>query len=98
VQLEIHDHLCERENQNSERRGTEMSKAAGQLSPNALINVVDLLAESRIRIDAMEQVLVKTNPVAYELYLGMLEDLKAHKKADVNRLLAQTLKSKPTEH
>ena len=47
--------------------GTEMSKAAGQPLPNVLIKVVDLLVESRIRIDAMEQVLVKTNPVAYDL-------------------------------
>jgi hypothetical protein len=74
-----------------------MSKAAGQPSPNALRKVVDLLVESRIRIDAMEQILVKTNPVAYELYLGMIEDLKAQKAADVNRLLTKTLKSKPTE-
>ena len=44
-----------------------MSKAAGQPLPNVLIKVVDLLVESRIRIDAMEQVLVKTNPVAYDL-------------------------------
>jgi len=44
-----------------------MSKAASQPLPNVLIKVVDLLVESRIRIDAMEQVLVKTNPVAYDL-------------------------------
>ena len=74
-----------------------MSKAAGQPLPNALSKVVDLLVESRIRIDAMEQILVKTNPVAYELYLGMIEDLKAQKAADVNRLLTKTPKSKPTE-
>jgi hypothetical protein len=89
VQPEIHDHLCERENQNPERRGTEMSKAAGQPLPNALIKVVDLLVESRIRIDAMEQILVKTNPVAYELYLGAIENLQTQKTAEVNRVLKQ---------
>jgi len=45
----------------------------------------------------MEQILVKTNSVAYELYLGMIENLRAHKAEEVNRVLTQTLKSKPTE-
>ena len=57
----------------------------------------ELLVESRIRIDAMEQILVKTNPVACELYFGMIKNLQARKSAEVNRLLTQTLKSKPTE-
>jgi hypothetical protein len=74
-----------------------MSKAAGQPLPNALSKVVDLLIESRIRIDAMEQILVKTNSVAYALYLGMIEDLQRQKEAEVNRVLAQTLESQPAE-
>ena len=74
-----------------------MSKVAGQPLPNALIKVVDLLVESRIRIDAMEQVLVKTNPVAYELYLGAIENLQVRKTVEVNRVLTQTLKSKPAK-
>ena len=74
-----------------------MSKTAGQPLPNALIKVVDLLVESRIRIDAMEQILVKTNAVAYELYLGTIENLQTQKAAEVTRILTQTLKSTPTE-
>jgi len=74
-----------------------MSKAAGQPLPNALSRVVDLLIESRIRIDAMEQVLVKTNPVAYELYLGTIENLQAQKTAEVKKLLTGRLKSKLSE-
>jgi hypothetical protein len=74
-----------------------MSKAAGQPLPNALSKVVDLLIESRIRINAMEQILVKTNSVAYALYLGMIEDLQRQKEAEVNRVLAQTLESQPAE-
>jgi hypothetical protein len=74
-------------------RETEMRKVAGQPLPNALIKVVDLLVESRIRIDAMEQILVKTNPVAYELYLGTIENLQAQKASEVTRLLSQTLES-----
>jgi hypothetical protein len=65
----------------------EMSKVAGQPSTNTLNRVVNLLIESRIRIDAMEQVLVKTNPVAYELYLGMIENLQAQKAAEVKKYL-----------
>ena len=74
-----------------------MSKTTGQPLPNVLTKVVDLLVESRIRIDAMEQILVKTNPVAYELYLGMTENLRAQKAAEVNRLLTQTIESRPIE-
>jgi uncharacterized membrane protein len=60
--------------------------------------VIDLLVESRIRIDAMKQILVKTNPVVQDVYLGMIENLRAHKAEEVNRALAQKLKSKPTGH
>ena len=74
-----------------------MSKAASEPLTNPLKEVVDLLVESRIRIDAMEQILVKTNPVVYELYLGAIENLQAQKTTDVNRVLTQTLQSKPTE-
>ena len=74
-----------------------MSKVAGRQSTNTLRRVVDLLVENRIRIDAMEQILVKTNPVAYELYLGTIDKLQAQKTGSVNRVLSQTLKSKPTE-
>jgi hypothetical protein len=68
-----------------------MSKTTGQPLANALSKVVDLLVESRIRIDAMEQILVKTNSVAYPLYLGAIEDLRDQTTAEVKRLLAQTL-------
>jgi hypothetical protein len=40
---------------------------------------------------------VKTNSVAYELYLGIINNLRAQKAEEVNRVLAQTLKSKSTE-
>ncbi len=73
-----------------------MSKIAGQPLP-ALIKIVDLLVENRIRIDAMEQILVKTNPVGYELYLGTIENLQTQKAAEVTRILTQTLKSRSTE-
>ena len=74
-----------------------MSKAAGQPLPNALKQIVDLLVESRIRIDAMEQILVKTNSVAYELYLGTIENLRAQKAAELKKVLTVRLKSKLSE-
>jgi len=74
-----------------------MSKAAGQQLPTALMRVVDLLVESQIRIDAMEQILVKTNPVAYDLYLGTIENLRAQKAAELKKVLTGRLKSKVSE-
>jgi hypothetical protein len=97
VQPEIPDLLRKRENQTEDRRGTEMSKVDGQPLPNALLRVVDLLVESQIRIDAMEQILVKTNPVAYELYLGTIENLRAQKAAELKKVLTVRLKSKLSE-
>jgi hypothetical protein len=74
-----------------------MSEAARQPLSNALTRVVDLLVESRIRIDAMEQILVKTNPVAYDLYLDTIEDLRAQKAAELKKVLTGRLKSKVSE-
>jgi hypothetical protein len=74
-----------------------MSKASGQPSTNTLSGVVVLLVEHRIKLDALEHVLKETNPVAHELYLGTIENLQAKKTTEVNRVLTQTLKSKPTE-
>jgi hypothetical protein len=74
-----------------------MIKETGQPSINTLIRIVNLLVENRIRIDAMEQILVKANPVAYKLYLGAIENLRARRTTEVNGVLAQTLKSKPAE-
>jgi hypothetical protein len=69
-----------------------MTKIADQPLPNALTKVVDLLVESRIRIDAMEEVLVKTNSVAYELYLSTIENLRAQKTAELRKVFAAGLK------
>ena len=74
-----------------------MSKVAGQKLPNALIKIVDLLVESRIRIDAIVQILVKTNPVAHELYLGAIKNLQAQKAAELKKILTVKLKSKLSE-
>ena len=74
-----------------------MSKAAGQPSTNALTRIVDLLVEQRIKLDALEHVLKETNPLAHELYLGTIENLRAKKGAEVNPVLTQTLESKLSE-
>ena len=77
-----------------------MSKAARQPSTNTLrrvVDLVDLLAEHRIKLDALEHVLKETNPLAHELYLGTIENLRARKGAEVNPVLTQTLESKLSE-
>jgi hypothetical protein len=71
-----------------------MSKAAGQPSTNSLSRVVDLLVEHRIKLDALEHVLKETNPLAHELYLGTIENLRAQKTAEWKTVLTARLKSK----
>jgi hypothetical protein len=71
-----------------DRKGTEMSRVTGQRLPNALVKVVDLLIEHRIRLDALEHVLKETNPLAHDLYLGTIENLRARKAAEVNQVLS----------
>jgi len=71
-----------------------MSKAAGQPSTNSLSRVVDLLVEHRIKLDALEHVLKETNPLAHELYLGTIENLRAQKTAELKTVLTARLKSK----
>ena len=80
-----------------DRKGTEMSKAAGQPSTNAFSRVVDLLVEHRIKLDALEHVLKETNPLAHEFYLGTIENLRAQKVAELKKALTLKLKSKLSE-
>jgi hypothetical protein len=65
-------------------KGTEVSRSPGQQSTNTLSSVVDLLVEYRIKLDALEYVLKETNPPAYELYRGTIENLHAQKASVVN--------------
>jgi hypothetical protein len=62
-----------------------MSKAA----TNAFSIVADLLVEHRIKIDALEHVLKETNPLAHEVYLGTVENLRAQKTAEVNEIFSR---------
>ena len=69
-----------------------MGKAARQMSTNTLSRVIDLLVEQRINLDALEYVLKETNPIAHELYLGKIENLKAQKTAEFKKVLTRRLK------
>lgn len=66
-----------------------MSKAAGRTSKDDFSRVVDLLVEYGIKLDAMEHVLKVTNHLVHELYLGAIEDLQAHKAAELKRYLLE---------
>jgi len=74
-----------------------MSKVAGQSSTNTLSSVVDLLVEHRIKLDALEHVLKETNPLAHELYLGTIENLRAQETAELKKVFTVRLKSKLSE-
>jgi len=71
-----------------------MSKAADQPLTNTLSSVVDLFVEHKIKLDALEYVLKETNPLAHELYLGMIENLQTQKTAEFKKVLTGRLKSK----
>ena len=71
-----------------------MSEATGQTSTNVFSRVVDLLVESRIRLDALEYVLKETNPLAHELYLGTIENLQVQESAELKKVLTARLKIK----
>ncbi len=98
MQHESEDHLYMPTRKPDPRsKGTEMSKVPDQPSTNAFSRVVDLLVEHRIRLDALEHVLKETNPLAHELYLGTIENLRAEKAAEFKKVLTVRLKSKFSE-
>ena len=52
-----------------------MNNVNGQRFMDSLKEVIDLLVENRIKLDALEQVFKETNPLVHELYLGEIETL-----------------------
>jgi hypothetical protein len=70
-----------------------MSRAASQRSMNALGDVVDLLVESRIKLDALENVLKEINPLLHERYLGEIAIVKERKASKLKQALTAGLKA-----
>jgi len=66
-----------------------MKSPAGKAQRNVLRELIALSVDNQIRIEAMEQVLVKTNPMVHELYLGLMETLRKQKAVKLNRGLAE---------
>jgi hypothetical protein len=80
---------------NSTIRGKpSMSRAASPRSMNALGDVVDLLVESRIKLDALENVLKEINPLLHERYLGEIASVKERKASQLKQALTADLKAK----
>ena len=74
-----------------------MSKTVGQPSTNTLrgvVDLVDLLVEHKIKLDALEHVLKETNPLVHELYLGTIEKLQAQKANALKKEVTIRLTSK----
>ncbi|HTS08273.1 MAG TPA: hypothetical protein VMP68_29220 [Candidatus Eisenbacteria bacterium] len=74
-----------------------MSRVTGQPSMKALGEVVDLLVESQIKLDALENVVKEINPLLHERYLGEIEVVKKRKASELKRALAASLKAKLTQ-
>jgi len=60
---------------------------------NALREVVDLLVESRIKLDALENVVKEINPLLHQRYLGEIEVVKKRKASKFKQALAASLKA-----
>ena len=71
-----------------------MSRATGQPSTSALGEVVDLLVESRIKLDALDNVLKEINPLLHERYLGETEVVRDRKASALKQAFTASLKAK----
>jgi hypothetical protein len=71
-----------------------MSRVTRQPSMKALREVVDLLVESQIKLDALDRVLKEINPLLHERYLGEIENVKAREAAELRRALTTRLRAK----
>ncbi len=74
-----------------------MSRATGQPSTNALREVVDLLVESRIKLDALDNVLKEINPLLHERYLGEIEVVRERKASALKQAFTASLKAELTQ-
>ena len=74
-----------------------MSRVTGQPSMKALGEVVDLLVESQIKLDALENVVKEINPLLHERYLGEVEVVKERKASAMKQALTASLKAKLTQ-
>ena len=74
-----------------------MSRATGQPSTNALREVVDLLVESRIKLDALDNVLKEINPLLHERYLGEIEVVRERKASALKQAFTTSLKAELTQ-
>ena len=70
-----------------------MSRASSQRSMNALGDVVDLLVESRIKLDALENVLKEINPL-HERYVGEIASVKQRNASQLKQALTADLKAR----
>jgi len=70
---------------------------AGKRLMDELEEIIALSVENRIKIEALEQVLVKTNPMVHELYLGEVETIGEQKRMKLTLALTERLKTKLSE-
>ena len=70
---------------------------AGKRLMDELEEIIALSVENRIKIEALEQVLVKTNPMVHELYLGEVETIGEQKRMKLTLALTERLRTKLSE-
>ena len=67
-----------------------MNSKVGKAQGNALGEIIALSVDNQIKLEALEQVLVETNPMVHELYIGLIETLRKQKAVQLNRALTET--------
>ena len=70
-----------------------MTKLANQSSNDSLRQLIDLVVENRIRLDALNEVFKQTNPLVHELYLGEIENLRMQSATELARTIANEVKT-----
>lgn len=71
-----------------------MSSSVSQPVMKPLQEVIDVLVENRIELDAIANVLKEINPMLHERYLGEIESLRRRKAPDLKQVLTESLQRK----
>jgi hypothetical protein len=70
-----------------------MSSPAKQPLVSALTEIIDILTESRIKLDALERVMKEINPLLHERYLGEIDNVREAKTSELNQRLRARLEA-----
>ena len=68
-----------------------MNDSGKSRSASNISQIVDLLVENKIKLDALERVFKETNPLVHEFYLGEIETITNERAAEYRRVISAQL-------